>query len=73
MADLERRRGVRTTRAQRARRAYLLVLATGGLAIAGTVGLLLAIFGVIGASLPILLLVLAAVCFFVLRGVFKPK
>ena len=73
MADLERRRGSQTTRAQREKRAYTLVLATGGLAIAGTVGLLLAIFGVIGASLPILLLVLAAVCFFVLRGVFKPK
>lgn len=72
MADLDRRRGGRTTRAQREKRAYLLILATGGLAIVGAVGLLLAIFGVIGAGLPIILLVLAAVCFFVLRGVLRP-
>ncbi len=73
MADLERRRGTRTTRAQREKRAYTLLLATGGLALAGAVGLLLAVFGVIEYSLPIILLALAAVCFFLLRGVFKPR
>ena len=72
MADLERR-GSRMTRAQREKRAYTLILASGGLALAGTGGLLLAIFGVIGYFLPIVLLALAAVCFFLLRGVFRPK
>ncbi|MGI8595203.1 MAG: hypothetical protein ACR2ML_12720 [Solirubrobacteraceae bacterium] len=73
MADLERRRGQRMSRGQREKRAYTLVLATGGLALAGTVGLLLALVSVIGYSLPIILLVLAALCFFLLRGVVKPK
>lgn len=61
------------TRAQREKRAYALVLATGGLAIVGVVGLVLALIGAIGFSLPIIALVLAAVCFFMLRGVFRPR
>ena len=67
MANIERSGGRRPTRRQREQRAFQLTMATGGLAIVGVVGLLLAVVGVIGAGLPILALVLAAVCFFLLR------
>ena len=67
MADIERSGGGRLTRRQREQRAYRLTIATGGLAVVGVVGILLAIVGVIGAGLPVIALVLAAVCFFLLR------
>jgi len=66
MANIERSGG-RLTRRQRERRAYQLTLATGALAVAGVVGLVLALVDVIGAGLPIIALVLAALCFFLLR------
>lgn len=66
MANIERS-GRRPSRRQRERRAYQLTLATGALAVAGVVGLILAVVNVIGAGLPILALVLAAVCFLLLR------
>ena len=67
MANLERRGGGRLTRRQREQRAYQLTLATGALTLVGVVGLVLALVGVVGAGLPVLALVLAAVCFFLLR------
>jgi hypothetical protein len=67
MSDIERRGTSRLTREQRLQRAYRLTLATGALGVVGAVGLLLAIVGVIGAGLPILALVLAAICFVLLR------
>ena len=67
MANIERSGGGRLTRRQREQRAYRLTLATGGLTVVGVVGLVLAVVGVVGAGLPILALVLAAVCFFLLR------
>ena len=68
MSDIERRRGSRPNRQQRVDRAYRLTLATGALGVIGVVGLILAIAGVIGsAGWPILALVLAAVCFVLLR------
>lgn len=66
MANIERS-GRRPTRRQREQRAYQLTLATGALAVGGVVGLVLAVVGVIGAGLPIIALVLAAVCFVLLR------
>lgn len=66
MANIARSGG-RLTRRQREQRAYQLTLATGALAVAGVVGLVLAVVGVIGAGLPIVALVLAAVCFVLLR------
>ena len=67
MANIERSGGRRPSRAQREQRAYQLTLATGALTLVGVVGIVLAVVGVIGAGLPILALVLAAVCFFLLR------
>lgn len=67
MADIERSGGRRLTRAQREKRAYQLTLATGGLAVAAVVGIVLAAVGVIGFGLPILLAVLAGVSGLMLR------
>jgi hypothetical protein len=67
MSDIERRRGSRPTRKQREQRAFRLVLAGGTLGVVGVVGLVLAIVTSFGAGLPILALVLAAVCFWLLR------
>ena len=55
------------TRRQREQRAYQLTLATGGLAVVTVVGIMLAVFGVIGSGLPILAAILAVVCFVLLR------
>jgi hypothetical protein len=67
MSDLERRGGSRLTRKQREQRAYRLVLATGTFGLLGVVGVLLAIVSSFGWGLPILSLIIAAVCFAILR------
>jgi hypothetical protein len=67
MADLERRPPSRLSRRQRERRAYQLVLATGGLAVIAVVGIVLAIAGVIGGTIPVLAAILAVVCGLLLR------
>jgi hypothetical protein len=67
MADLERRSSSPLSRRQRERRAYQLTLATGGLALVGVVGIVLAIAGVIGGTIPVLALILAVVCGLLLR------
>jgi hypothetical protein len=66
MANIERSGG-RLTRRQREQRAYQLTIATGVLTLVGVVGVVLAVVGVIGGGLPVIALVLAAVCFFLLR------
>ena len=66
MADLERR-GSYTPRRAREQRAYWLVMGGGAAGLIGAVGLVLAIIGVVGAGLPILLLVVAAVCWVLFR------
>lgn len=66
MADLERR-GSYTPRSVREQRAYRLAVAGGIAGLAGGVGLVLAIFGVIGAGLPILALIVAAICGFLFK------
>jgi hypothetical protein len=67
MSDIERRGGSRLTRKQREQRAFRLVVATGGFGLIGTAGLVLAILGIIGAGLPLIALVIAAICFVLLR------
>ena len=66
MANIERSGG-RLTRRQREQRAFQLTMATGALTLVGVVGIVLAAVGVIGGGLPVIALVLAAVCFFLLR------
>jgi hypothetical protein len=67
MSDIERRRGSRLTRKQREERAYRLVLATGAFALIGVAGILLAILTSFSAGWPILSLIIAAICFMMLR------
>jgi hypothetical protein len=67
MADLERRSPSRLSRSQRERRAYQLVLATGGLTVVAVVGIVLAIVGVVSGTIPVLAAILAVVCGLLLR------
>ncbi len=67
MSDLERSKSRRPSRRSREQRAYQLTLATGGLAVVAVVGILLAIFGVVGFGIPILAGIIAVVLGFVLR------
>jgi hypothetical protein len=61
MANLEKR-GNYTPRRVREQRAYRLAVTGGGAGIVGVAGIVLAIAGVVGAWLPILALIVAAVC-----------
>ncbi len=61
MADLQKR-GSYTPRRAREQRAYRLVVAGGVAGTVGVVSLVLAIAGVIGALLPIVALIVAALC-----------
>jgi type IV secretory pathway TrbD component len=72
MSDLEPRSGRRPSRRQREQRAYYLVLASGGLALAAVVVLVLWIAGVASFGLFLLLAVLAAVAGYVLRRSLNP-
>ena len=67
MSDLERRGGSRLTRKQREQRAYRLVLATGTFGLIGAAGVLLAILTAFSWGWPILSLIIAAICFMLLR------
>jgi hypothetical protein len=67
MSDIERRGGSKPTRKQKEERAYKLVLATGAFGLVGTVGILLAILTGLGAGWPVLSLIIAAICFMLLR------
>jgi hypothetical protein len=63
MSNLEKR-GSYTPRSARERRAYRLVV-TGGIAgVVGILGIVLAIAGAVGAWLPIIALIVAALCWF---------
>jgi hypothetical protein len=67
MSDLERSTGSRPSRQKREQRAYNLVLAGGALGLVFVVGTLLAVFGVIGWSIPVLAAILAVVCALLFR------
>jgi type IV secretory pathway TrbD component len=67
MSDLQRRPGGGMSRRQREQRAFYLVLASGGLAVAAVVVLVLWIVGVASFGLFLLLAVLAAVAGYLVR------
>ena len=67
MSDIERSRGSRLTRKQREERAYRLVLATGAFGLIGVAGIVLAMLTAFGWGWPILSLIIAAICFMLLR------
>jgi type IV secretory pathway TrbD component len=67
MSDLERRPGRGMSRRQREQRAYYLVLASGGLAVAAVVVLVLWIVGAASFGLFLILAILAAVAGYLLR------
>jgi hypothetical protein len=67
MSDLEPRRGSGMSRRRREQRAYYLVLASGGLAVAAVVVLVLSIVGITSFGLFIILAILAAVAGYMLK------
>jgi hypothetical protein len=66
VADIQKRGGY-TPRRVREQRAYRLVVAGGVAGTVGVVGLVLAIAGVVGAGLPIIALIVAAICLVMFR------
>lgn len=66
VADIQKRGGY-TPRRAREQRAYRLVVAGGVAGTVGVVGLVLAIAGVVGAGLPIIALIVAAICLLMFR------
>lgn len=72
MSNIEPRRSY-TPRRVREQRAYRLVVTGGVTGAAGAVTLVLAIAGAIGYTLPVVLLVVAAVCAVLFRGMTRPR
>jgi hypothetical protein len=68
MANIEKRGGY-TPRRARERRAYRLVVTGGAAGTVGVVGAVLAIAGVIGWGLPVIALIVAAVCVAMFRAI----
>ncbi len=66
VADIQKR-GSYTPRRAREQRAYRLIVAGGVAGTVGVVGLVLAIAGVVGAGLPIVALIVAAICLLMFR------
>ena len=61
VTDLQKRGGY-TPRRVREQRAYWLAIGGGGAGVIGVVGIVLAIAGVVGAALPVIALIVAALC-----------
>jgi hypothetical protein len=61
VADIQKR-GSYTPRRVRERRAYQMVVVGGVAGVVGVVGIVLAVAGVISAGLPIIALIIAALC-----------
>ena len=73
MSDLTPRSGrTPATRKAREQRAFRLVVAGGGSAAVGVVGLVLALVGVINFGLPVLALIIAALCALAFRRTVSP-
>jgi hypothetical protein len=66
MSNLDRRGGY-TPRRVREQRAYRLVQVGGAAGAIGVVSLVFAIVGVIGYTLPVIALIVTAICFFVFQ------
>ncbi len=71
VSDLERRGGY-TPRRTREQRAYTLTVVGGIAGLVGVVGLVLAVVGVIGIGMPILALLVSAVCAFLFKRAVSP-
>ena len=71
MSDIERRSGSRPSRRKREQRAYNLVLAGGALGIVFLVTALLAVFGIMSWSIPVLAAILAVVVGLLFRRTVK--
>jgi CHASE2 domain-containing sensor protein len=67
------KRGGHTPRKAREQRAYRLVVTGGVTGAAGAVGLVLAIAGVVGAFIPIVLLLVALACYGMFRSLTTPR
>ena len=67
MGNLAPRSGGPPSRRAREQRAYRLVLAGGAAGVAAVVGFVLAAVGVVGFTLPVIALVVAAVCALLFR------
>lgn len=67
MADIQKR-GSYTPRRAREQRAYRVVVTGGVAGVIGVVGLVLAVAGVIGAGVPIVALIVAAICLVLFRS-----
>jgi hypothetical protein len=72
MSSLEKR-GSSTPRRVREKRAYRLVVGGGVAGTVGVVSAVLAIVGVIGWALPIIALIVAAVCVVAFRAMVTPR
>jgi hypothetical protein len=72
MSDLERRSSGRLSRSQREKRAYNLVLATGGFGTLFVAALVLSILGVVSGSWAVLFAVIAVICGLLLRRTMRP-
>jgi fatty acid desaturase len=68
MAGLQKRSDY-TPRRAREQRAYRLVRIGGGAAVVGVAGVVLSVAGIVGAWLPIVAFIVAAVCVFMFRSV----
>ncbi len=66
MADIQKR-GSYTPRRAREKRAYRLVVVGGVAGIVGVVGIVLAAIGTVGAGMPIVALIIAALCVVMFR------
>jgi hypothetical protein len=67
MGDLTPSSGGRPSRRQREQRAFNLVVAGGVAATIAVIGVVLAIFGVVGFGIPVLAAIVAAVCALLFR------
>lgn len=72
MGDLSRGSARPPSRRGRERRAYQLAVVGGVAGVAGAVGLVLAVVGVVGLGLPVLALIVAAVCGLLFRRTVSP-
>lgn len=74
MSDLTPRRGSSLSpRQARERRAYQLVVASGTAAVVAVVTFVLAIVGVMGFGIPVLALIVAAICGLLFRRMVSPQ
>jgi hypothetical protein len=72
VADLDKRGGY-TPRRVREKRAYQLVVTSGVTGVAGVVTLILAVAGVIGAGLPIVLIIVSVICALMFRSMVRSR